>query len=179
MQKNSGGGRYSAAALYLKVVEPFRGYGGARSRETLRIRVTRVSPTKVCTIVLIRTTFSDKPRPEFQIEWSKARARQAHWKEEVLLLREEMRRVLQFLKWKSNDWSRKGRADAISSLTTCPYQLEGLRAYVYRQANVFCDIHNHFLGIWKGLELPREHLAEPVYPANLSSDTMELDGEDL
>ena len=90
-----------------------------------------------------------------------------------------MRRVLEFLKWKFNDWSRKGSADTISSLTTCPYQLEGLSAYARRQANVFCDIHNHFLGIWKGLELPREHLTEPIYPTDLSSDAMELDGEDI
>lgn len=90
-----------------------------------------------------------------------------------------MRRVLQFLKWKSGDWSKKGSADAISSLTTCPFQLEGLCAYAYRQAGVFRDVHNHFLGIWKGLELPREHLAEPAYPAYLSSDVMELDGDDI
>ena len=124
-------------------------------------------------------TFTDKPQPEFRIEWSKARARQARWKEEVLLLREEMRRVLQFLKWKASDWFRKGHTDAISSLTTCPYQLEGLRAYACRQANVFGDIHNHFMGIWMGLELPQEHLVEPVHVADLSSDAMELDGEDV
>ena len=36
---------------------------------------------------------------------------------------------------------------------------------------------NHFLGIWTGLELPREYLTEPVYPVNLNSDSMELDGD--
>ena len=107
---------------------------------------------------------TDKLRPEFQIERSNARARWTRWNEEVLLLREEMRRTLEFLKWRSGGWFQKGRADTISSLTACPYRLEGLRAYMCQQANVFCDIHNHFLGIWKGLELPREHLSEPVYP---------------
>lgn len=95
-----------------------------------------------------------------------------------MLLREEMRRVLEFLKWKSWDWLRKGDRKLISSLTTCPYQLEGLRAYACRQADVFSNIHNHFLSIWKGLELPREHLTEPIYPIDLSVDAMELDGED-
>ena len=90
-----------------------------------------------------------------------------------------MRRVLQFLKWKSSDWSQKGGTNIISSLTTCPYQLKGLLAYAYRRAGIFQDIHDHFLGIWKGLELPREHLTELVHPADLSSDAMELDGDDI
>lgn len=89
-----------------------------------------------------------------------------------------MRRVLAFLEWKSDDWLQKGDLPTISSLTDCPLQLEGLRAYSCRQANIFTDIHNHFLSIWKGLELPREHLVEPVYPLNLNSDVMQLDGDD-
>lgn len=89
-----------------------------------------------------------------------------------------MRRVLEFLKWKSNVWLRKGSTTTISSLTTCPYQLEGLRAYACRQSQVSLDIHNHFLGIWKGLELPREHLTEPIYAVDLNPDAMELDGDD-
>lgn len=117
-------------------------------------------------------------KTEFRLEWSKARAREARWNEEVLLLQEEMRRVLEFLKWKSRDWLRKGGDQVVSSLTICPLQLEGLRAYACRQAGVFADIHTHFLGIWKGLKPPREHLTEPVYPADLSVDAMELDGDD-
>jgi hypothetical protein len=118
-------------------------------------------------------------RPDFRLEWSKAYARQARWKEEFMLLKEEMRRVLTFLKWKSNNWLQKGDTQVISSLTQCPYQLEGLRAYACRQANVFSDIHDHFLGIWMGLELPREHMIESVYPVSLGSDAMELDGGDM
>lgn len=90
-----------------------------------------------------------------------------------------MRRVLEFLKWKSYDWLQNGDRGLISALTTCPYQLEGLRAYACRQADVFTNIHDHFLGIWKGLELPREHLTELIYPADFTLDAMELDGDDL
>ena len=96
-----------------------------------------------------------------------------------MLLREEMRRVLEFLKWKSKDWLKKGDERLISSLAQCPLQLEGLRAYAYRQAHVFSDLHNHFLGMWKGLELPREHLNAPFHPADLSLEAMEVDGDDL
>jgi hypothetical protein len=89
-----------------------------------------------------------------------------------------MRRVLKFLTWKSDSWLQKGIKETISSLTTCPYQLEGLRAYASRQARVFSALHDHFLGIWNGLELPREHLTERIHPIRLDSDLMELDGDD-
>ena len=89
-----------------------------------------------------------------------------------------MRRVLEFLKWKSKDWLHKGGHQNIYSLAICPSQLKGLRAYSSRQARVYSDLHNHFLGIWKGLELPREHLVEPFRPADISLDAMELDGDD-
>lgn len=89
-----------------------------------------------------------------------------------------MRRVLEFLKWKSNDWLLKGDTKVVSSLATCPYQLEGLRAYACRQSHVFRDIHDHFRSIWKGLELPREHLTEPTGPVDRDLDAMELDGDD-
>jgi hypothetical protein len=90
-----------------------------------------------------------------------------------------MRRVLEFLKWKSHNWLQKGDANVVALLAACPYQLEGLEAYACRQAYVFRDIHDHFLGIWKGLELPREHLDEPAHPADLGPDAMELDGDDV
>ena len=90
-----------------------------------------------------------------------------------------MRRVLAFLRWKSANWLEKGNTQAISSLTNCPHQLEGLRAYACRQANVFSDIQRHFLGIWMGLKLLREYLTEPIYPVNLNSDVMELDRDDV
>ena len=90
-----------------------------------------------------------------------------------------MRRVLAFLEWKAKDWLRKGDPEAVTSLTSCPYKTEGLCAYACRQAGVFRDIRDHFLGIWTGLELPREHLTEPVHPVDPNSDAMELDGDDV
>ena len=86
-----------------------------------------------------------------------------------------MRRVLAFLAWKSDDWLQKGDTNLITSLSSCPYQLEGLRAYSYRQANIFTDLHNHFLSVWKGLEQLREYPTETIFPVDLN---MELDGDD-
>jgi hypothetical protein len=89
-----------------------------------------------------------------------------------------MRRVLAFLRWKTSDWLRKGDPHLIASLTGSPHQLEGLRAYAFRQAKIFSDVRNNFLGIWTGLELPQEHLTEHNYLRDLNSDMMELDGDD-
>ena len=90
-----------------------------------------------------------------------------------------MRRVLVSLKWKSDDWLHKGDIKATSSLTDCPFQLEGLRAYASRQANIFDSLRQHFFGIWSGLELPREQLTEFTSCVRLDSDLMELDGDDV
>ena len=89
-----------------------------------------------------------------------------------------MRRVIASLEWKSNAWLQKGTPQVTSPLTDCPYQLEGLRAYACRQANVFSDLQHHFLGIWKGLEPPREQLTGPMHPVGPSLNVMEVDGDD-
>jgi hypothetical protein len=41
---------------------------------------------------------------QVRVEWCKARARAMHWSEEVELLQEEMRRVLQFFGWQATWW---------------------------------------------------------------------------
>ena len=139
----------------------------------------RASLAKVSVFPRLHRLFTDRlSLPEFRLEWSKARARAARWNEEVTLLREEMRRVLAYLGWKSDDWLQKGRTTIISSLSSCPYQLEGLRAYSCRQANIFADIHNHFLNIWRGLERPPEYPTTTAHPLDSNSDLMELDGDE-
>lgn len=90
-----------------------------------------------------------------------------------------MRRVLVYLRWKSNEWLEKSAPPAIALLAKSPDHLEGLHAYACRQANVYIDIRNHFLGIWSGLELPREHLTEHEHPLDLHSDVMEMEGADI
>ncbi|KAJ7787847.1 hypothetical protein B0H14DRAFT_3505058 [Mycena olivaceomarginata] len=54
-----------------------------------------------------------------EVEWAKARARAERWREELILLEEEMRRVLEF-------------SEARSDVT--PELAEGLRAYALAQA---------------------------------------------
>ncbi|KAJ7023334.1 hypothetical protein C8F04DRAFT_1271538 [Mycena alexandri] len=62
-----------------------------------------------------------------RVEWSKAKARKERWEEEVELLREEMKRVLRFLRWQL---------------------ASGLQAYAARQAALHRDIARKFKTAW-------------------------------
>ncbi|KAF9053246.1 hypothetical protein BJ165DRAFT_1339568, partial [Panaeolus papilionaceus] len=64
-------------------------------------------------------------------EWSKSRARVKPAKEEVPLLREEMRRVLEYLEWKAKRWlaEAKLRDGLVDSALR-----EGLHAYSHKRA---------------------------------------------
>jgi hypothetical protein len=64
------------------------------------------------------------------VEWVKARARAERWQEEVILLEEEMRRVLEFWQWKAGWWENQPsrRGTDLEMLT------EGLLAYATEQA---------------------------------------------
>jgi hypothetical protein len=66
-----------------------------------------------------------------RIEWSRALARKMRWAEEVMLLREEMRRVLRYLTWQARSWEEKkvGREGQVSAEIQ-----SGLIAYASRQA---------------------------------------------
>ncbi|KAG2739550.1 hypothetical protein P692DRAFT_201664013, partial [Suillus brevipes Sb2] len=67
------------------------------------------------------------------------------WAEEVELLDEEMRRVLQFLRWHAAWWHEKGRE---STLNAAAAEHEGLVAYAYRQAQLRHNITDRFEKMW-------------------------------
>ncbi|KAJ7030526.1 hypothetical protein C8F04DRAFT_1263825 [Mycena alexandri] len=75
------------------------------------------------------TTEDGRLHDDIRIEWTKARARADRWREEVILLEEEMWRVLEFCKWKARWWEDRtvGRPDASNVLA------EGVRAYTLEQ----------------------------------------------
>ncbi|KAJ7105001.1 hypothetical protein C8R44DRAFT_545459, partial [Mycena epipterygia] len=79
-----------------------------------------------------------------RVEWAKARARCLRWGEEVDLLEEEMRRVQQFLLWRSDWWlgqvDRRGLAEGP--------QLEGETAYAIRQAGLQSKLCTTFARTW-------------------------------
>ncbi|KAF7967636.1 hypothetical protein HWV62_33617 [Athelia sp. TMB] len=79
-----------------------------------------------------------------RIQWCKARARAMRWSEEVLLIREEMSRVLAFLSWHSVWWDRQvGRRTDLT-----PEAAEGVSAYAHRQAAIRRKIRSSFDILW-------------------------------
>ena len=67
-----------------------------------------------------------------RVEWAKARARKMRWKEEVMLIQEEMRRVISFHKWKAGWWRDR------ASVRNHPDQVvaSGISGYAYKQADI-------------------------------------------
>jgi hypothetical protein len=89
------------------------------------------------------------------MEWAKSRARANRAREEVLLLKEEMRRVIEFLKWKSQWWLSKAEDRPASDDLA-----EGLFAYSHKQARLHKGLSQHFRTIWQAplqdLNLPQD-----------------------
>ncbi|KAF7977625.1 hypothetical protein HWV62_3024 [Athelia sp. TMB] len=79
-----------------------------------------------------------------RIQWCKARARAMRWSEEVLLLREEMRRILAFLAWHAEWWDRQ--ASRWTGLS--PETAQGVAAYAYKQAAIRRKIRTSFDTLW-------------------------------
>ncbi|KAM6497177.1 hypothetical protein JOM56_007650, partial [Amanita muscaria] len=84
-----------------------------------------------------------------RIEWCKARARAHRWQEECLLLKEEMRRVLQFFDSEILRW--KGLASADDSYCSTADMQEGRNAYAHRQANIRIAMHDFCAQKWQGI----------------------------
>ncbi|KAK6966340.1 CxC2 domain-containing protein [Favolaschia claudopus] len=73
-----------------------------------------------------------------RIEWTKARARSRRWREEVLLLEEEYRRVLVSFEYEARKWEARAKAVPVGAVEIGFAQ--GAVAYAMKQANVFRDL---------------------------------------
>ncbi|KAJ6449491.1 hypothetical protein C8R45DRAFT_849722, partial [Mycena sanguinolenta] len=96
-----------------------------------------------------------------RIEWAKTRARAMRYKEEVDLLEEEMRRVLEFLDWRAGWWtslvgSRAGEQPHAALR-------EGHAAYAWKQAGYMRGMRERFAHQWRDVgrfvELARQEYA--------------------
>jgi hypothetical protein len=81
-------------------------------------------------------------------EWAKSRARMTRCKEEVMLLKEEMRRVIAFLDWKLRWWQEREekRKDVDSAL------LEGLCAYARKQGILQECLSDDSVKMWQSMK---------------------------
>jgi hypothetical protein len=102
------------------------------------------------TLSWIWTTSSRTPEPGdetddiLRSEWAKSRARVNRSTEEVLLLKEEMRRTLEFLEWKANWWmERTSRRTGLSKELA-----EGLHVYAASQASLQRALLQEFRTLW-------------------------------
>ncbi|PPR04026.1 hypothetical protein CVT26_001447 [Gymnopilus dilepis] len=121
-----------------------------------------------------------------RVEWAKSRARAARAAEEVMLLKEEMRRVLVFLEWKAAWWQerqsskREGLGRALE---------EGVKAFAICQADIQLRLAAHFQFLWQS---PLEEAAkdqkdifqsnkvhDQTTPATTSSATLPTAGSNV
>lgn len=85
--------------------------------------------------------------PVLRIEWCKARARSMRWSEEVLLLLEEMRRVMAYHAWHANWWEDL----AFEKSDLSPPSEEGHAAYAFRQAGVRLAMRSECEHLWRNV----------------------------
>ena len=95
--------------------------------------------------VNVKKTKSSK-KIVLKITMSMTVARADRWEEEVILLREEMRRVVEFLEWQSRDWF--GKVDS-RARTVTPVVLAGLSVYVNKQGSIFHNLAVRFSQHWR------------------------------
>ncbi|KAH7918603.1 hypothetical protein BV22DRAFT_1024324 [Leucogyrophana mollusca] len=108
-----------------------------------------------------------------RLEWCKARARAMRWSEEVELLEEEMRRVLQYLRWHATWWDNQSDRRTQPD----PAEREGLRAFAVRQADHRRTLAAQFTALWKDhLPTPTEDCSPTtdIHLPNISADGLEV-----
>lgn len=104
------------------------------------------------------------------VEWLKARARSLRWKEELLLLPEELRRTIQYHSWKADWWNGRIALCLPSDLAL----REGLSAHAIRQASIqrglAADVKNQWLKTKQAVTVLSEEMEEEsACPANTFS----------
>ena len=107
-------------------------------------------------------------------EWAKSKARADRWSEEVVLLVEEMRRVICFLDWKSSWWTTQ----AVARSGLPPDIADGLIAYAAKQAHLNRSLAAAFAVQWHPLLLPNGFAIEwpaAYLPGNVEKDNSTSD----
>ena len=107
------------------------------------------------------TVSPDEVNEDMRVEWAQCAARADRWEEEVTLLQEEMRRVVEFLEWRSSDWFAKA---GLRMDTTTPVVCAGLSAYGNKQGSIYHNLAVRFSQRWlpvlKSLSLPSAWASE-------------------
>jgi hypothetical protein len=86
----------------------------------------------------------DEFNESMRVEWAKARARMMRWKEELLLVQEEMRRVIEYLRWRKGWWQERSslRTHNDGSISS------GISGYANKQAAICSRIAEQCACYW-------------------------------
>ncbi|KAF9019901.1 hypothetical protein BDZ89DRAFT_1093800 [Hymenopellis radicata] len=109
-----------------------------------------------------------------RIEWCKARARKLRWQEEVELLLEEMRRVIQYHRWQGEWWLQ--RLD-MRRTDVSPELHQGMFAFAMEQAARRADIANDLSGKWAAVRQVAEDFLADRAPSQIVE--VDFDEEDI
>jgi hypothetical protein len=106
------------------------------------------------------------------VEWAKTKARADRWHEEVLLVSEEMRRVLYFFQWKAEWWASQS-----ALRTDAPIRVQrGIKAYAAKQVAISHAMAISFAAQWyptlKKSQIPTDW---PSYYIPVDLNAMDLD----
>lgn len=112
------------------------------------------------------------PVAAFKIQWLKSRANAARFSEELILLEEEMRRVIEFAHWRARWWQNLGGARETNNAQLA----EGLRAYAEEQAHVERLRALRLTNRWF---LPRERATTILLSLNNPDQVSKLDSLNL
>ncbi|KAF7366851.1 CxC2 domain-containing protein [Mycena sanguinolenta] len=106
-----------------------------------------------------------------KVEWCKAYARVKRWREEFLLLQEEMVRCLHTLEWQAKLWDQRANpAHYTGKVAYAPTHLVGAMAFAARQAALRRKLAIRFRRLWWHLS---DRIAGPGVPALSASSGIE------
>lgn len=114
----------------------------------------------------------DQTEDEFndtmRAEWAQIRARMSQWDEELLILQEEMQRVLAFFEWKSMWWLEQGKQrEGLEPLLE-----SGVVAYAHKQAAISLRMAARCAVYW--LPIMEKCGINPTWQERQSVDTIEV-----
>lgn len=112
-----------------------------------------------------------------RVEWAKCKARASRWREEIMLIEEEMRRVIAFGYWKVDWWHKQvgRRSDVEDPL------LESLRAYAAEHAHLeltFAEkVDKQWAGVRERAKLVLAGFGNGVHPDSIPATVIEVEVE--
>ncbi|KDR65963.1 hypothetical protein GALMADRAFT_232763 [Galerina marginata CBS 339.88] len=125
----------------------------------------------------------DEFNHSMRTEWAQTHAHMCRWKEELLIIQEEMRRVLAFFKWKSAWWLEQ----ASQRETVEPAVQSGIVAYAHKQSTLCLQMAARCAVYW--LPVMKKHGIIPTWSdsedddeddnVDNRSDTGEVDINDI